>query len=305
MIAFSPRTLRHVLQEIYPLEFPQTEGSTLGKMRTHVARWRLLTEDCPADLIDRQKLLEFRATCLAIDLEPSTINSHLRTVKTLAKLAGCTVSFERLMLDESDEPKPTPRLQDLDRIWRVTRQSQWPTTRKVNGRPLWCRCAPSLWWRAVLMLAFCTGLRRADLFGLTWDKVEADRIPTMNRKTKKPQYIPIAGPLQPWLNLLRRNHTARVLGPSDRAAQIDRELNRFASLVGLPELGLQGLRRASARAYERAHEGCGKLILNHGKTVTEQSYLDIEETLRDAQPKLVYPASFLQPPTLDRQRLMF
>lgn len=305
MIAPAPGTLDEILTTLYPLEFPQTEASTLGKMRTHVNRWQSLTDNCRPGEVDRPKLIAFRAACLQNGLQPSTVNSHLRTITGLLKLAGCDQKWGKLKLDERDEPLPTPRLVELDRVWRVTTKAQWPPVRKVNGRTLWCRIAPALWWRAVLMLAFSTGLRRADLFGLTWDQVEADRIPTRNRKTKKNQFLPIPDPLRPWLELLRKNNTPRVLGPKDRAAQIDRELNRFAALAGLPSLGLQGLRRASARAYEKAHAGAGKLILNHGKTVTERNYLDPEETLRDAATKLVYPQSFLERPTLEIQRQLF
>lgn len=306
MIAPTSRDLPYIFTELYPLEHPQAARSTLGQMRGHVARWVSLTANCPVDLIDRPTLLGFRKSVLDLGFAASTVNSHISTVTGLARLAGNTAVWKNLKLAEQDDPLPTPKIEQLDRAWQMTGHAQWPLNRKINGRPIWCRIPATLWWRAVLLLAFTTGLRRADLFGLTWDQIEADRIPTVNRKTKKRQYLPIAPPLRPWLELLKRNGTPRVLGPKDRAThQIDRELQRIADAAGIAALNPQSLRRAAARAYEKAHPGCGKLILNHGKSVTERHYLDTEETLRDAQPKLIYPPSFLERPSLERQGLLF
>lgn len=304
MIAL-PLKLSTVLVQDYHLERPQTERSTFQKMQTHVQRWEQLTEPCKPSEIDRPAVLKFRNRCLELGLAPSTINAHIRTVTSLARIAGSTTDFKRLKLQERDDPLPTPSLDQLAAAWQLAGSTHWPTTKRVNARPIWCTIAPALWWRAVLMTAFCTGLRRADLFGLTWSQVEPHRIPTRNRKTKKLQFLPIPDPLQPWLELLRRLKTDRVFGVSDRTTQIDRELNRLAGLVAAPELGLQSLRRAAARAYDKAHPGAGKLLLNHGKSVTETHYLETEETLREAATKLVYPPNFLTPPTLDRQLLLF
>jgi len=303
MIALT-NTLSHVLHTDYQLECPQTKRSTIKKMGGHVARWEELIPPCAPTDIDRPLILQFRAKCLELGLAPSTINSYVRTVTGLARIAGAKTELKRLKLTESGDALPTPSLDDLDRAWRVTTRLQWPQERRVNSRPVWCTIPRPLWWRALLITEFCTGLRRADLFGLQWPQVAVDRIPTINRKTGKTQYIPIPDPLRPWLDLLRRLGSELVFG-CRHATQVDRELNRLAGLVGAPEMGLQAMRRRSSRAYDAAHAGAGKIILNHGKSVTESHYLASEETLQLAQSKLVYPPSFLERPSLDRQLVLF
>lgn len=291
------RGLAFVLANIYPLECPRTETSSLDKMRTMVKRWGKVIGDIPLAEIDRAKVLEFRNAALAAGLAAETVNSNVRVILTLIRIGGHKIDGMRLKIQERNQVHPTPTIDGLNRVWRITESAQWPVTHKQNGRAVWTSIAPGMWWRAVLMLAFSTGLRRADLFGLRWSEIEADRIPTINRKTKKPQYLPIPDPLRPWLELLRKNGDETVLGKgSGRQQQIDRELRHFGHLCEIKDLGLQALRRAAARAYETAHPGCGRLILNHGATVTERYYLDMFETLQHASTKLIYPEAFLTPP---------
>lgn len=298
-------TFGWILENVYPDERPQTANSTMGKLRAHVARWVSVMDNLPANQVDRKSVLTFRRKCVELGISPSTINSYVRTISDLLRMSSHEIDSKKLKLAERDSPLPTPTIADLGNVWRITASASWPSMRRVNARPVWCKIGPTLWWRGLLMVEFCTGLRRADVFGLKWSDVQEHRIPTINRKTGKLQYLPIPEPLKPWLNLLRKNGTETVLGANDRQSQIDRELNALGKAVGLPGLGCQCLRRAAARAYEKAHAGAGKLILNHGKSVTETSYLEIEDTLRDASAKLIYPEPFLEPPSLERQLLLF
>jgi integrase len=298
-------TLELLLSTVYPLERPTTKESTRRKLAGHVNKFNQIMGELPAEEIDRTKLLEFRKHCVDRKLSTSTINSYIRSVTDLVRLAGVTIDSKRMKLQERDSPRPTPKSEQLSVIWRNTLRTRWPHVRRLNGRRIWCGCGSALWWRAVLLFEFCTGLRRADLFGLTWNSIEPTRIPTVNRKTNKVQYLPIPEPLHQWLSLLRRLKTTTVFGVNDRLAQIHREMSLLGESAGVAGFGCQAMRRVAANAFEKAHPGAGRLILNHGKTVTTTSYLESEEILREAATKLVYPAGFLEAPTLDRQLTLF
>lgn len=300
-----PPTLSFILQELYPLERPQSARATRLKLRSHVARWVQFGDNIPANQITRQMMLQFRKRSCDAGFSPSTVNSWVRSISDLARIAGHDIDTTRLKLTERSTPLTTPSPDQLAMCWRATTRTQWPAVRRLNCRPVWCSIGSGLWWRAVLLFAFSTGLRRADLFGLKWSELSDNRIATRNRKTGKHQYLPLPAPLQSWLPLLRRLGTETLFGVNDRVSQIAREFNRLGRAAGMDGLGCQAMRRASARAYEIAHPGAGAILLNHAGTVTTTNYIDREDILREASRKLIYPPGFLDAPTLERQLLLF
>jgi len=298
-------TLNWILNNVYNLERPQTRVSTFKKLKTHVSKWEKFGGNVPADQVTRATLLSFRKAAIDAGYSPSTVNSWMRTATDLIRLAGYSLESKRLKLSERDSPKPTPTLDELCAAWRAAQQAVWPRRKPVNGRPVWCSIGPTVWCRAVMVFGFSLGLRRADLFNLKWSDIQPTRIPTVNRKTGKTQYLPIPDELHKWFPVLRRLNSDKIFGVNDRQKQIDTEFNSLGRLAGISDFGCQALRRAAANAYERAHAGAGAIILNHGKTVTTSSYIDPEEILREAAKKLVYPESFKHGPSLDYQRSLF
>lgn len=78
-----------------------------------------------------------------------------------------------------------------------------------------------------------------------------------------------------------------------------RELRRLCALAGVTPFLAHSIRRRAGTEYERAHEGCGPLILGHTLDSAQMSfdhYIDPVEILTIAASRLIQPAAFTQQP---------
>lgn len=280
-------TLMEIFELVYKPQRPNVRKSTFGAMHDQLRRWVTVMADCPADKVNRQTLIEFRDKCVSKGLTAATINGSVKTIVNVMRAGGVAVDYQGVML-AWQAPAQKLTLDELSRVWAIADQAKWPNARDYRAHRI--DGIPGAWWRAFFMLAYSTGLRRSDLFGLRWDQVEQVCIRATFSKGARPKLIPITEPLKPWLRLLSSNKTETVLGRSDTNA-FDLEFARLRKLAGLDKLTLERIRYLSSNEWERAGKGCGGLILKHkrGLRVSEINY----RKLATVAHALEYPSQVL------------
>lgn len=210
-------------------------------------------------------------------LRPRTVNSVASTVALLCRYGKVPCdSFSALPV--RIDPKPTPTLNDLNRL--IT-----------TAEPAAERSAD--WWKRWLSVAYCTGLRRADLLAFTVAQIIDGELAITAGKTGKRQVIPLpAGviSLLPSGGDITSSQRPLHVG----VKQLLRTLREWSGRAGLaPAVTPQALRRLSAREWERAHAGCGAVILGHdipGWSKATAAYIDRADLLRAGLPRLRLPA---------------
>ncbi len=158
------------------------------------------------------------------------------------------------------------------------------------------RIRDSDWWRAWWGMLYFTALRLADGLALDRAHVGSDGIEV--RQTKTGGLVRI--PLHPVLRRMLANageSTGRIFHVSRNT--LYRVTERICQAAGIPCLTPQMVRVLSARQYERAHPGAGRLILGRGFPGADRYYFDAGEILQSASERLEVPDVLL---TADEKR---
>lgn len=289
-------TFEEILTRFYLPDNPLIGKGSIEVLRYQVRRWASVMSDLPADQVNLETLSHFRDRCIAKRLSGSNNNNILTTLMRLMHAVGLSVDVQTIRT-AWHSPAEKLTLDELRRVWTIADAAKWPSTKAKDYRAIRTDVIPGFWWRAVLMLAYSTGLRRTDLFNLRWDQVEKLCIRTEHAKGARPKLLPITEPLRPWLQVLRTNQKPTVLSRAD-CNSFDQELARLRQLSGVESLNLQSIRYLSVNEWEQAGNGCGSLILNHkrGVRASDLNYRKLD----NASHSLAYPSELLLlPPNLD------
>lgn len=190
---------------------------------------------------------------------------------------------------------PTPRIVSFDALaacYRAAGAMAWPA---MDGLPA------SRWWRALLVLAFNTGLRRRTLFALRWEHVSLEesllRIPAELLKGRRRLVLPLNEITVAHLRSIRGDH--RTVFPWPYSAEWFstkfRELQVMAGLPASERFGLHNIRKTTATMLWKKDPGAAQLMLGHTlMKITEEHYVSAPAVLVDAVKTI--PQPFQVPP---------
>lgn len=215
---------------------------------------------------------QWRQSAMAGGLSPRTIESVLSSVRTLCRFAGNILPIgQRLRTIRTIRHTPT-----FAEFCLAIDSATWHSGKSAT------------WWRRWLCWAYCTGLRRGDLLRLTNECVRGECVELIVAKTGKAQTIPIPARLA--------YDGGRFLHVGIK--QLRHALRSFCGSAGVKPFTPHAIRRLSAKEWERAHAGCGAVILGHaipGWSAATASYLDGSDLLRLGLPRLRLPAVIADP----------
>ncbi len=182
-----PETAEMTLPQFYeehylPACLGDGQESTICLHRTLLRRWALLTRDPPLTKITNETMVFFR-NCLAkmrgmkpkSRISPNTVRTYLRNIETFLSKAGPPGRGNRdafgfiAQVPWVRPPRPVfhaPRFvsdQSLSRVYEAAARMELP---RYEG------FSPAAWWRALLVTAYNTGLRRGSLFRLRMDQID-------------------------------------------------------------------------------------------------------------------------------------
>ena len=182
-------TLPRLFEEHYrPKRLFDASPGSIDLYRCVLKRWQLLTGDPPLSAITDDLLCRYRNALMKIrgndphrPASPETVRSALKQIQRLLDFAGPRGRYNRDALGLlavapwAKPPKSRPKLpqrvtdEQLSRVYRAADTMTWPRLPDVE--------APA-WWRALLVLAYNTGLRRRTLFELEMTERRLEGLPT-------------------------------------------------------------------------------------------------------------------------------
>lgn len=269
----------------------QMKGPFAVHLQRAARRWEGIVGRVPIDQIDRAMILEFGQKLLDGGFALATARNYIYQITTIIKRSG----GPWLSMSTVRAHRQTPTHAELSRLWDATRAMTWPFVPSSESDVCWFGIPPAIWWRAFLMIAFSTGLRKADLLCLRWDQVSSDRILVDTGTDSKSVGVPIADALVPWLRVLKIGNSKTVLGV-ETDCHFDRVLLSIASHANCRPINFKALELAAAAAFEKARPGAGEIIRTLNTSVPKEISAARFQLLRSASKRLTYPDGFLDPP---------
>ncbi len=297
-------TIREAFVKFYLPASPGMARRTVQKRKHDFNWWERFTSNPPVGSIGTEVFDEVRKNGLAAGLSPVTIECIVSDMLTILRhlhrtkiLSECPWAGRRLK--RRPRLKPTPSVQDLEKVYALCRIVTWPVhVRRLNPRCPHGRftgpariAAAVQWWKGLFALSYFTGLRRGDLLSLKWDDVQDGWIRRTMGKTGFAVEIPIHPVLQQHLDRLPTKERPHVLGYGGSFKQIRREMHKLSAAAGVRPINVQSLRRLAAQSWARARAGCGGLLIGHQYrgNGADRYYLDPKQALVEALPNLAIP----------------
>ena len=287
------QTLATFYRDYYaPLRLADAMPTTKRNHAAILKKWAIITGDPPLLSITSVCLSRFR-DCLAampgkkrgVKMKAESIRDHLRVVQTILDKAGPPGRGNRDAANTIPAPVPwckppqadipLPRIispRELAAVYGACDVAKYPVARGV--------IQPADWWRALIVLAYNTGLRRRTLFEMKWCHVDLNaktaRLPPHTLKSRRWHVI--------HLNRACIDHLAKITTtPGEHVFQWPhggslfdvtfRQIQREAGI--LEPFGLHNLRKTLATILCAGESPqASQLALGHaGSDVTMKHYV--------------------------------
>ncbi len=274
-----PPTLPQFYESMYRLLRPTQSAATLVAYRLALKHWSDDTGDPPLTEITERSMAQFQAGLLKRGLRPASVNSYLRHLKAVIRLAA---DCDAPLIDRAPrirmlrEPKHVPLALTVEEFTKILEcASRWPGT---IGDIL-----SGTWWKALLMVAWDTGLRHRALLLLTTTDWTANpcgiSCQAETQKDREGQWFPLppdtAAAVEPLLAGGRRG----LLFPREVAIEtIGRWFRRILDTSGIIAPHGSGMRfhrlRRSKASYTKLAGGDATAALGHSTSSVTARYFD-------------------------------
>jgi len=303
-------TLRTFYDDYYkPTRLSDASPQTVDSYETTVTRWELLTGDPPLAEITVETLAKFK-TCLqkmrgekrGTRLSPNSIRRHLRHLQAIIDKAGppghrnrdaAGIIPQAPWIKPPREELPPPRIVSAEHV-------DWCYQAAIAmERPLIPGAKPAAWWRALLVVAWNTGLRRRTLFQMPMTAVQwNDRrlvLQPQRLKSNRFEIVP--------LNTVALEHLRKIRGPRELVFEWPFDLHifhgdfhRLQDEAGIPRnqhFGLHNIRKTLATMLWEQSPGAAQLALGHASNgVTQRHYVSGFGIVSRALEQIPQPAAF-------------
>jgi len=305
-------TLRTFYEEYYkPTRLTDTMPRTADSYELTLRQWELFTADPPLKEITSQTLAQFKM-CLqesrgrspGAKMSPNTVRRHLRHLQTVLDKAGPPgrgnrdaagilqqVPWVKPPREELSPPRVVP-IEHIEACYRAADAMRRPDLFDVR---------PSAWWRALLVLAWNTALRRRTLFAIEMSAIDWDAallaIPPEQMKARRHLVIPLTAVAIEHLERIRGHEPRqRIFEWPHGASTFYRDLHRLQTAAGIPKsqhFGLHEIRKTLGTALYDVSPGAAQFVLGHaGGRVTQDHYVSRFRVMSRAMERLPQPAAF-------------
>lgn len=300
------------LREAFDKHYDTTElrKSSVDTIEYLLRRWERFTRNPPVGKIDNATVADFREACIRHGHSPATVNGCWTWLRAIFRRLGPVTDgnpWAVEIIDRVPAMKTVKRgrrtpyripLEDISRAYVSCRHAQYPR----SGVP------PADWWRALIVVAYTTGLRKGDLLNLTRDAFDFENMTITFEalKTGKGDTFP--------LHPAAAEHVVRIIRPDrerifygmfqtgSRFYQVWHSIQDHAGITR--RFGLHDIRRTAASEVDAVERGLGKVFLQHApRDVSESFYLNAHDELKDAILSMRLPVGFQAGPKMvDRER---
>ncbi len=293
-------TLRQAFEKYYVPHLEERRSPRTHVEYTHcVSRWEKHSDNPPVGEIDDDRLKAFQSSCIEAGLRPETINTTWTHIRTILRRLSPPVTGNPLgqaVIDRVPHVYALPirrkiprfvKSDELNRLYRACESADWPRT----------IIPPADWWRTLLVVIYNCGPRYSDLMALSQDNFDLHEkiLEFKAQKTGKQHVIP--------LNRVTLAHLERIWSPREKLLpvgswykKIRTEWHELQDLAGIEKhFTFHDLRRTCATVYCKVRADLGGTILGHSlNSVTQVSYLNPVELLREPAEQLEQPSEFLE-----------
>jgi integrase len=159
---------------------------------------------------------------------------------------------------------------------------------------------PGEWWRALLVVAWNTGLRRRSLLELDWDMVDWERrffrIPGRSMKAKRFQIQPFPEVVLTHLRGIRRSEHGLIFPWPMHIREFSNKWHELLDLAGIPvenHFGLHDIRKTLATTLWGNDPQAAQFALGHASaTVTARHYVSQTGIVAAAVDAIEQPEAF-------------
>jgi integrase len=307
-----PTLLSFFESYVLPTCFYDDKERTIGTYRNALRLWRLITGDPPIEEITAETLTFFRdalskrrgiRTCRKA--ATNTVASRLKSIQTLLDKAGpagrrnrdaksliVSVPWIRPPRLEMKLPRViAPEM--FEAVYVATAGMDWPNIPGVR--------APA-WWKALLVMAYNTQLRRRTLFEMRMDEIDWQAgyllLPANRFKGGRPMMVHLNPPAMEALQQIRAPRelvfpvTARMTLPQNLKTFYS-WFHRLQNSAGIPEgehFGLHEIRKTAATVLAGFSPQAAQLALGHKSlTTTMNSYINPTSIIGEALDAMPQP----------------
>lgn len=274
--------------------------------RIMVRRWAILTGDPAIDEINSAHMSRFR-DCLTkvrglkahLPMTPTTIAGYLRRLQTLLDKAGppgprnrdAAGIIERVPWIKPPRQSPKfPRIVSPETFRLVYDGCVAAELPRVNG------FKSAAWWRALLIVAKNTGLRRGTLLRMRMEHINWQSrklvLPAELLKSSRPHVMPLNQEAHEHLLAIRTSRE-KVFEWPHCWRYLHTYLHKIQTAAGIRKddhFGLHDLRKTLASQLAKGSLAAAQFALGHAASdVTLRNYVDSQTVLVDALENLPQP----------------
>ncbi len=202
--------------------------------------------------------------------------------------------------------KPCKVIRGLPRRVDQEDLSRWYIACEQMQSPKWGGPA-AFWWQAWLVVAYFSGLRKSDVFGIRFADLDLTKGTLLftARKTAKPMRLPLHPCVVDHIRRIEPPAREFVFESSIKAStSFNRRWRWICRKGGVGDpFSPHDIRRTAASEIERVKPGMASVLLQHSvNDTTHVSYLNQLEELAEAIAKMRVPLAFKHgPPQAERQ----
>ncbi len=262
--------------------------ATVGSYEVALRLWVKYTGDPAVVSITNETLTRFRDCLLKRHgikgnnkASGSTVRSKLRHVQALLDKCGPAGPRNREAVGliqqvpwcrSPREELPIPKIVSKENLQVVYKAADLMNVPSISGIE-----APA-WWRALIAIAYNTGLRRRTLFSLRMSDIDLKRriivIPAERFKSRRPHVIPLNEDAYIHFLSIRTERELVFPWPSSRW-HFDKNFHILQRRAGIPAIewfGLHALRKTIATELWQTNPQAATLALGHVSGVTTQNH---------------------------------
>lgn len=281
--------------------------------RIILRRWAILTGDPPLTELTAEHLVMYRDRLSKMRgiksvgyMSPNTVSGYMKKLQTFLDKAGPPGPRNRDALGLVDKVpwvKPPRGLRRVVRIVSEETLNNFYLGCIAARRPRWPDIKPAAWWRALVVLAYNTGLRCGTLFSIRMSWINWERrciaIPPQFTKTGQEQIMPMNPVVFEHLNAIRgeREYLFRFTKGVDQTRRFYVHFHKVQDACGIPReqhFGLHQLRKTCATVLWEHNPQVAQFALGHSSMETTATfYVRGQAMLERAVQQMPQPNAFV------------
>lgn len=293
-----------------PNRLGDAREKTKEAYRTAIKQWRLLMGDPPIKDITtttissfRDALMKMRGRKKHLPMSPNSVRSYMRHIQVLLDKLGPPGKGNRDALDilaRVPWAKPPREVERIPQIVSLRQISDCIMASVAMEFPRFSGVKAPAWWRALLIVAWNTGLRIGTLLSMRMDEVDWAKsrlvLPAARMKSRRPMIVHLNPPAMTALRSIRTDRELVFPWQETGRRNFYKYLHKLEKAAGIPRsehFGMHAIRKTVATMLYEVNPGAAQFALGHTTNdVTRKSYVDGGGLVARALDQLPQPEGF-------------